>query len=62
MTGFNIEVAVQFLVWLSDYTKHDYFRTVSRYNGGDANHSYYSRVMRNMRLIDANSDLMKDLD
>lgn len=59
---FNIEVAVQFLVWLSDYTNHDYFRTVSRYNGGNVNHPYYGRVMRNMQLIEKHTDLMRDLD
>jgi len=59
---FNIEVAVQFLVWLSDYTKHDYFRTVSRYNGGNVNHPYYGRVMRNMQLIAKETSLMVDLD
>jgi len=59
---FNVEVAVQFLVWLSDYTNHNFFRTVSRYNGGNVNHPYYGRVMRNMKLIDDNTELMKDLD
>jgi hypothetical protein len=59
---FNIEVAVQFLVWLSDYTQHDYFRTVSRYNGGNVNHPYYGRVMNNMKLIDSKTDLMQGLD
>lgn len=59
---FNIEIAVQFLVWLNDYTNHNYFRTVSRYNGGNINHPYYGRVMRNMKLIEKHTDLMKDLD
>lgn len=58
---FNIEVAVQFLVWLSDYTKHNFFRTVSRYNGGNINHPYYQRVMSNMSLITRKTDLMADL-
>jgi hypothetical protein len=57
---FNIEVAVQFLVWLNDHTG-DYFRTVSRYNGGNNNHPYYQRVMRNMRLIAKETHLMDDL-
>lgn len=48
---FNAMVAVRFLVWLNDYTHNNYFRTVSRYNGGNVNHPYYGRVMRNMQLI-----------
>ncbi|MDX1809987.1 MAG: hypothetical protein R3331_10640 [Sulfurospirillaceae bacterium] len=47
---FNIYVAVQYLVWLNDFTK-NYFRTVSRYNGGNYNHPYYNKVIRNMRII-----------
>ena len=58
---FNVEVAVQFLVWLNDYTK-DYFRTVSRYNGGNNNHPYYQRVMANMKLIGKETQLMDDLN
>jgi len=48
---FNVTVAVRFIVWLSEYTDYNYFRTVSRYNGGNVNHPYYYRVMRNMDLI-----------
>ncbi len=48
---FNVTVAVRFIVWLNNYTKHHYFRTVSRYNGGNYNHPYYGRVMKNMSLI-----------
>ncbi|WP_458700111.1 transglycosylase SLT domain-containing protein [Sulfurospirillum sp. 1307] len=48
---FNATVAVRFLVWLNDYTNHNYFRTVSRYNGGNYNRTYYYKVMRNMALI-----------
>ncbi len=48
---FNATVAVRFIVWLNDYTEQHYFRTVSRYNGGNYNHPYYQRVMRNMDLI-----------
>lgn len=48
---FNATVAVRFIVWLNDYTNHHYFRTVSRYNGGNYNKPYYFRVMRNMDLI-----------
>jgi hypothetical protein len=59
---FNIEVAVQFIVWLSNNTNHDYFRTVSRYNGGNSNHAYYNRVMRNMKLIQKETNLMDDLE
>jgi hypothetical protein len=47
---FNIYVAVQYLVWLNDFTK-NYFRSVSRYNGGNFNHTYYNKVIRNMRII-----------
>jgi soluble lytic murein transglycosylase-like protein len=43
---FNVTVAVRFLVWLNDYTKQNYFRTVSRYNGGNYNYPYYYRVMK----------------
>jgi hypothetical protein len=48
---FNATVAVRFIVWLNNYTNQHYFRTVSRYNGGNYNHTYYQRVMRNMELI-----------
>ncbi len=48
--GFNVYVAVKYIIWLSDYTK-NYFRTVSRYNGGNNNRTYYYKVMKNMRLI-----------
>jgi len=48
---FNATVAIRFLVWLNDYTGHNYFRTVSRYNGGNYNHPYYKRVMKNNDLI-----------
>ncbi|NOX16156.1 MAG: lytic transglycosylase domain-containing protein [Epsilonproteobacteria bacterium] len=47
---FNVYVAVKYIVWLNDYTK-NYFRTVSRYNGGNYNKPYYYKVMRNMRFI-----------
>ncbi len=47
---FNVEVAVKYIVWLNDYTK-NYFRTVSRYNGGNYNYKYYYKVMNNMQLI-----------
>ena len=48
---FNTTVAVRFIVWLNEYTEHNYFRTVSRYNGGNYNRPYYYRVMKNMDLI-----------
>jgi soluble lytic murein transglycosylase-like protein len=48
---FNVTMAVKYIVWLNEYTKHNYFRTVSRYNGGNYNRPYYSRVMKNMALI-----------
>ncbi len=54
---FNVTVAVKYVVWLNNYTKHNYFRTVSRYNGGNHNHSYYGRVMKNMNLIRRKADL-----
>ena len=47
---FNIRIAVQFLVWLNDQTS-SYFRTVSRYNGGNHNKKYYRKVMKNMQLV-----------
>jgi hypothetical protein len=48
---FNATMAVKYIVWLNEYTKHNYFRTVSRYNGGNYNRPYYYRVMKNMDLI-----------
>ena len=54
---FNATMAVKFIVWLNNYTKHHYFRTVSRYNGGNYNHSYYGRVMKNMDLIRKKANL-----
>ena len=54
---FNATVAVKFIVWLNNYTKHHYFRTVSRYNGGNYNHPYYGRVMKNMDLIKRKANL-----
>jgi len=53
---FNVYVAVRYIVWLSDYTK-NYFRTVSRYNGGNHNRPYYYKVMRNMKLIKSIDEL-----
>jgi len=54
---FNAYVAVNFIVWLNDYTK-NYFRTVSRYNGGNHNRPYYYKVMRNMQFIKTVKELM----
>ncbi|MBE0491267.1 MAG: hypothetical protein IBX44_03330 [Sulfurospirillum sp.] len=54
---FNATVAVRFLVWLNDYTNQNYFKTVSRYNGGNYNHPYYQRVMKNMQLIRSKAKL-----
>lgn len=54
---FNATVAVKFIVWLNNHTKHNYFRTVSRYNGGNYNRPYYYRVMKNMELIRNKTDL-----
>jgi len=54
---FNATVAVKFIVWLNEYTNYNYFRTVSRYNGGNHNRPYYGRVMRNMKLIRSKADL-----
>ncbi len=53
---FNVYLATKYLVWLSDYTK-NYFRTVSRYNGGNYNRPYYYKVMRNMKLIKSIEEL-----
>lgn len=47
---FNAKIAIQYLVWLNNHTK-DYFRTVSRYNGGNENYPYFNRVMKNMKRI-----------
>ena len=44
---FNIKVAVNYLVILSNSTN-SYFKTVSRYNGGNKNYAYYNRVKKNM--------------
>jgi len=54
---FNVTIAVKFIVWLNNYTKHHYFRTVSRYNGGNYNRPYYNRVMKNMQLIKNKANL-----
>lgn len=48
--AFNAMVAIRYLVWLSNRTN-DYFRTISRYNGGNINHPYYARVMKNMQKV-----------
>lgn len=47
---FNVTIAIRYLVWLNNHTD-DYFRTVSRYNGGNSNYPYFSRVMKNMKRI-----------
>ncbi len=47
---FNATIAVRYLVWLNNRTD-NYFRTISRYNGGNVNRPYYSRVMKNMKII-----------
>lgn len=54
---FNATVAVRFIVWLNEYTNYNYFRTVSRYNGGNYNRPYYYRVMKNMDLIRKKTNL-----
>lgn len=54
---FNATVAVRFIVWLNEYTNYNYFRTVSRYNGGNYNRPYYYRVMKNMDLIKRRANL-----
>jgi len=54
---FNATVAAKYIVWLSNYTKHHYFRTVSRYNGGNYNHPYYYRVIKNIDLIRRKTNL-----
>lgn len=48
--AFNAMVAIRYLVWLSDHTQ-DYFKTISRYNGGNTNYPYYNRVMKNMKKV-----------
>lgn len=48
--AFNAMVAIRYLVWLSDHTQ-DYFTTVSRYNGGNINHPYFNRVMKNIKKV-----------
>lgn len=54
---FNATMAVKYIVWLNNYTNHHYFRTVSRYNGGNYNRPYYARVMKNMDLIRRKANL-----
>jgi len=54
---FNATIGIKFIVWLNNYTKQNYFRTVSRYNGGNYNHPYYNRVMKNMQLIKKHANL-----
>ena len=47
---FNIKLAILYLVWLSNNSK-DHFETISRYNGGKVNHSYYNKVKKNLQLV-----------
>ncbi len=54
---FNATIAVRYLVWLHDRTQ-NYFRAVSRYNGGNVNYPYYSRVMKNMAIINKEKALI----
>ena len=58
---FNVEMAVRFIIWLNETTDYSYFRTVSRYNGGENNKTYYQKVINSMQLITTQTDLMKDL-
>lgn len=48
---FNAEIAVKYLVWLSNQS-YSYFKTVSRYNGGNINKPYYKKVLKNLRFIE----------
>lgn len=48
---FNIRMAVTFIVWMNNRFGQNYFKTISRYNGGNRNWTYYRKVMKNMRLI-----------
>lgn len=57
---FNAKIAIQYLVWLNNHTK-DYFRTVSRYNGGNVNYPYYNRVMKNLQRIKKEKTLIQNL-
>ena len=54
---FNVEVAVRYIVWLSNRTK-SYFKTISRYNGGNNNKVYVKRVMSRLRYIKKVKDLV----
>lgn len=47
---FNVTIAVRYLVWLSEHTR-SYFQMVSRYNGGNVNHPYYKKVVKNIQKI-----------
>ncbi len=47
---FNAKIAVLYLVWLNNQTS-NYFRTVSRYNGGNKNKRYYKKVIKNLRIV-----------
>ena len=47
---FNAKIGVLYIVWCSNHSK-SYFETVSRYNGGRVNHTYFNKVQKNMRLL-----------
>ncbi len=49
-SAFNAKIAVLYLVWLHDHS-HSYFEAVSRYNGGHANHPYYNKVQKYLKMI-----------
>lgn len=47
----SAQIAAHYLTILHKQRKGKYFKMVSGYNGGMVNHPYYSRVMKNMRLV-----------
>jgi len=47
---FNAKIAVLYLVWLNNQTS-SYFKTISRYNGGNRNKKYYKKVIKNLRIV-----------
>jgi len=47
---FNAKIAILYLVWLNNQTS-SYFKTVSRYNGGNKNKRYYKKIIKNMKIV-----------
>lgn len=47
----SAKIATHYVILLHEARRNDHFTAVSGYNGGMINHTYYSRVMENMKLV-----------